>query len=245
MFENSLMESAGKIKTNKTWKGLALIVELLTVGFLIALPLIYPEVLPARLTASVLLAPPPAPAPSRPATHAQAQPTKTTVPILDPELAPDTIPPEIPPASTQSAPPSGGGEGKSGDSGDSTIGVIGGGPVSDNPTPPPKADPTPTPAPTPTKPQKISSGVMEASLIHRIEPPYPPIARIAHVQGDVTFQAFISKQGMIENLRPIGAVHPILLQAALDAVKQWRYRPTLLNGEPIEVETTITIRFHI
>jgi protein TonB len=70
------------------------------------------------------------------------------------------------------------------------------------------------------------------------------MAKIAHIQGDVILQATISKNGIIENLRGVSG-HPILLQAAMDTVRQWKYKPYLLNGEPVEVETTIKVQFHM
>jgi protein TonB len=70
------------------------------------------------------------------------------------------------------------------------------------------------------------------------------MARIAHIQGDVVLQATISKNGSIENLHAISG-HPILIQAALDAVRQWKYKPYILNSEPVEVETQITVKFHM
>jgi protein TonB len=70
------------------------------------------------------------------------------------------------------------------------------------------------------------------------------MARIAHIQGDVVLQATISKNGTVENLHAISG-HPILIQAALDAVRQWKYKPYVLNGEPVEVETTIKVQFHM
>jgi periplasmic protein TonB len=77
-----------------------------------------------------------------------------------------------------------------------------------------------------------------------VTPTYPQMARIAHIQGDVILQATISKNGIIENLRAVQG-HPILIQAAMDAVKQWKYKPYILNGEPVEVETTIKVQFHM
>jgi periplasmic protein TonB len=102
------------------------------------------------------------------------------------------------------------------------------------------------PPPKVAAPQKlrVSSGVAVGLLINRVEPQYPQMAKIAHVQGDVELQATISKTGLIENLRAVSG-HPILIQAAMDAVKQWRYKPYLLNGEPVEIETTITVKFHM
>jgi protein TonB len=118
--------------------------------------------------------------------------------------------------------------------GGSTGGVIGG--IIGSTTPPPKV----------AAPQKvrISSGVMEGQRTHYVEPTYPQMARIAHIQGDVTLQATISKNGVIENLRAVQG-HPILIQAALDAVRQWKYKPYILNGEAVEVETSITVKFHM
>ncbi len=71
---------------------------------------------------------------------------------------------------------------------------------------------------------------------------YPPIAKAAHVQGAVILHAIISKQGTIENLQVVSGP-PMLVNSAMDAVKRWRYKPYLLNGEPTEVETTITVNF--
>jgi periplasmic protein TonB len=94
---------------------------------------------------------------------------------------------------------------------------------------------------TTTKPRPPSV-IMEGHLVRRVQPEYPSIARIAGIQGAVVIQAMISKDGTIENLRVLSG-HPILIRAAKDAVKQWRYRPYFLNGEPIEVETQITVNF--
>lgn len=79
-------------------------------------------------------------------------------------------------------------------------------------------------------------------MITQVKPAYPPLARQARIQGVVVLEAEISKQGTIENLRVITG-HPLLIQSAIDAVKQWRYKPTLLNNEPVEVITTITVNF--
>ncbi len=82
----------------------------------------------------------------------------------------------------------------------------------------------------------------EAKVIRRVQPIYPPLARSARIQGSVEFTAIIGKNGVIENLQPVHG-HPLLVNAAKDAVLQWRYRPTLLNGQPVEVLTTITVNF--
>ena len=84
--------------------------------------------------------------------------------------------------------------------------------------------------------------MLEGSLIRRVQPVYPPLARNARIQGSVVLAAVISKAGTIENLTLITG-HPMLVPAALQAVRQWRYRPYILNGEAIEVDTQITVNF--
>jgi protein TonB len=97
-------------------------------------------------------------------------------------------------------------------------------------------------APKPTGPQRVSSGTMAGMLIVRPDPVYPPIAKAAHVQGAVILHAMISKTGTIEDLKVVSGPQ-MLSGAAVDAVKRWKYKPYLLNGEPTEVDTTITVNF--
>lgn len=99
------------------------------------------------------------------------------------------------------------------------------------------------PPPVATRPPRISH-MMEGNLIRRVQPQYPPLARSARIQGQVELSAVISKAGTIENLRLL-AGHPMLVGAAIEAVRQWRYRPYILNGEPVEVETRITVNFSL
>jgi len=84
--------------------------------------------------------------------------------------------------------------------------------------------------------------MLEGNLIRRVEPVYPPLARSARIQGQVILVAIISKAGTIEKLHALSG-HPMLVPAAVDAVSQWRYRPYILNSEPVEVETQITVNF--
>jgi periplasmic protein TonB len=100
--------------------------------------------------------------------------------------------------------------------------------------------PPPPPA-APAHPLKVSHWA-EGNIIYRVQPSYPPIARQARVQGSVELRAIISKTGAIENLVVVSG-HPMLVKSAIEAVRQWRYRPYLLNNEPIEVETEITVNF--
>jgi protein TonB len=99
----------------------------------------------------------------------------------------------------------------------------------------------PTPAPAPTHPIIVSRWA-EGNLIYRVQPVYPPLARQARIQGTVQVRAIISKLGTIENLQAISG-HPMLVPSARNAVRQWRYRPYMLNGEAIEIETEITVNF--
>jgi protein TonB len=93
----------------------------------------------------------------------------------------------------------------------------------------------------PVKPLVVSHWA-EGNVVFRVQPIYPPIAKQAHVQGPVEMRAIISKTGTIENLTVVSG-HAMLARAAIEAVQQWRYRPYLLNNEPIEVETEITVNF--
>jgi protein TonB len=96
--------------------------------------------------------------------------------------------------------------------------------------------------PKQTGPVKVSSGTIAGNIISKPEPVYPAIAKAAHVQGAVILHAIISKEGTIENLQVISG-NGMLVNAARDAVSRWRYKPYLLNGEPVEVETSITVNF--
>ena len=101
-----------------------------------------------------------------------------------------------------------------------------------------------TPMPKVAAPQRVrvSQGVTSGLLVHRVQPNYPPLARQARIQGSVVLQAEISKDGAIENLRLMSG-HPMLAPSAIEAVRQWRYKPYILNGEPVAVETQITVNF--
>jgi len=99
----------------------------------------------------------------------------------------------------------------------------------------------PPPPPVAEKPIRVSR-MMDGSLTHRVQPDYPVIAKRAGIQGVVVIAALISKDGTIENLRALSGP-PMLIPAAMSAVKQWRYRPYILNGDPIEVDTQITVNF--
>jgi protein TonB len=107
---------------------------------------------------------------------------------------------------------------------------------------PPRSEPTP--APVPRKPIVVSQGVQLALLVHRVEPIYPSFAKQAHREGTVELRATISSDGIVRDVQVLIG-DPILAQAARDAVAQWRFRPTMLNGVAVEVITFVTVRFHM
>jgi len=89
---------------------------------------------------------------------------------------------------------------------------------------------------------RVSQGVMSALVVSKVQPEYPDDAKAQRIQGAVRLQAKIDKDGNVANLQLISG-DPVLAPAAIEAVKQWKYRPYLLNGDPIEVETTVTVNF--
>jgi protein TonB len=118
-------------------------------------------------------------------------------------------------------------------------GIISAAPVAAPPPPPPKVE-----VQKPKEIQRIRVGgnVQQAKLIYAPKPVYPPLAKQARIQGVVRLQAVIGVDGTIQNLQVLSG-HPLLIPAALEAVRQWRYQPTLLNGEPVEVITQIDVNF--
>src|SRR5277367_1658274 len=151
--------------------------------------------------------------------------------------APSKIPKVIKQITESAAPPSS--AGVAGMTGDSSgvagmTGILGG--IGTGATPVVKA----------AAPKKIavSSGVMSGNILVKTQPQYPAIAKAARIQGTVVLQATISKSGTIEGLTVVSGP-PMLQQAALDAVRSWRYKPYLLNGEPVEVGTQVNVVFSL
>ena len=230
MFEDSTFESAGKIKSkSKYWMMVTFILNGSILLLMILIPLIYPEALPKAAMQMALVAPPPPPPPPEMVhvVHVQSEMMNNQL------VAPTKIPKDIKQVAEREAPPStsfgvAGMEGLGGSSGGVIGGMLGGVKAKVQVAAPKKIN--------------ISGGVAAGMLLQKTAPNYPPIAKAARVSGTVVLQATISKAGTIENLRVISG--PAMLQAAaLDAVKSWRYRPYLLNNEPVEVETTVNVIF--
>lgn len=238
-----LVEStaAGKKANRKPWTvAVAIIVQVFLLGVLILVPLVYTQALPIATLNMMLMAPAP-PAAAAPAPAQQPRVTRQSVrPHSNMFMAPPSIPPHVDMSREPVAPPEvpdnatigvvgGVSEG-------SPNGIIGGTDVETSPTPPP---------PAPDQPQqriRLGGNVQAAKLISQPMPVYPPLARQARIQGNVVLHAIIAKDGRVEQLSVISG-HPLLIQSALDAVRQWRYQPTTLNGAPVEVDTTITVTF--
>jgi periplasmic protein TonB len=241
MFEDSLIESGGRLKTKRGWTStISFGIQLMIIGVMILIPLIFTEALPRTQLMTFLVAPPPPPPPPPPA----AAPVKIVkviqTDIVNGELrTPTKIPQKVQMIKEDEAPPPvmattgvvGGVPG--GVPGGSMGGVIGS-----------VLSSTPVAVPKIATPQRVrvSSGVVSGLLVRKVNPVYPPLARQARIQGVVILQAQISRDGNIENLQLISG-HPMLAPAAIDAVKQWKYRPYLLNGEPVEVETQVQVNF--
>jgi periplasmic protein TonB len=241
MFEDMVVSSSNPSKTNKPWTVvLSMVAQVVFLGILILIPLIYTEALPKSMTATLLVAPPPPPPPPPPPVATQIVKVKPQVHLMDAGrlVAPKVIPKDVKiikeEAPDMNAGMAGGVPG--GVAGGSMGGVIGGVIGGMGGAPPP-----PKPAAS-----RIRQGgsVQAALLINRVQPVYPPLARQTRIAGTVRLHAIISKQGSVESLEVLSG-HPLLVRSAMDAVQQWKYKPTLLNGEPVEVDTTIDVIFSL
>jgi protein TonB len=246
MFLESLVEYTPQVKARRRWATVvSFAIEVLCVGVVIAFPLIYNEALPAlQAAATELLAPPMAAGPVGPTTEVE----RPRGPRTQSEVTADggvRLPVRIPdhtyiPKEPEQALPTGGGAGPyipgsilgtGNDRGRTvtelldtrTIGVA-------------------KPTEAATTRQVLTSQFVEGLLIRRVQPAYPHLAVIAHTQGQVVLHAVIGRGGTIQGLQVVSG-HPQLVQAAVDAVKQWRYRPYVLNGRPIEIETQVYVNF--
>ncbi len=239
MFEDSLVESGGRIRTRQgATTALSFLLEILFLGVLVLLPLIFTQALPTQQLMTMLVAPPPPPPPPPPAAapvvvkkiqseldNGQLR-TPTAIPKKIQMIKEDEAPPSTGPAGVVGGVPGGVPGG--------TMGGVLGSVMSSVPTAVPKAA-------TPQR-VRVSQGVSQGLLVHKVTPQYPPLAQQARIQGTVVLQALIGKDGTIQNLHVVSG-HPMLTNAALEAVKEWRYKPYYLNGEPVEVETTINVNF--
>ena len=234
MFEDATFESMGTIHTrSRNWMIATFGFNASILAALIAIPLMYPSALPRMMYISLLEAPAPVEE-TKPVVRQDRQAAHASDMFENRVVAPRLIPrdPWIP-----NTPEPTGATGVMNLGGPATLPGIGCNPFNCG-----AARPDVRPA-VQVKPH-ISSGVMEGMLIVKVLPVYPAPARAMRIAGRVELQATISRDGTIENLRVVDG--PALLRAAaVDAVRQWRYRPYLLNGDPVEVETTINVDFKL
>ena len=248
MFSDSLLEFGPQRKRKALATTTSFIFNCLAIGVMLILPLVFTEDLPKAQLLTFLVAPPPPPPPPPPAA-AEVQKVvrqiQTDVLSSGQLRTPTKIPQKVQMIKEEEAPPPmpvGGGV-VGGVPGGIPGGQIGGviGSVINS-----TSSLANVPKFVPVTPQRvrISQGVTKGLLIHKEEPVYPTLARAARVQGDVVLSAVIDVNGQIQNLQLVSG-HPMLVPAAIAAVKQWRYKPYLLNGQPVEVETTITVIFSL
>jgi len=240
MFEDSLLESGGRLKTKRgRTTTFAIILEIGLIGIMVLLPLIFTEALPKQQLMTFLVAPPPPPPPPPPAAAPVKIVKQVQTDIVNGALrTPTKIPQKIQMIKEDEAPPAMASAGvvggvPGGIPGGQMGGVIGG-----------IIRSTPVAVPKVATPQRVrvSAGVTSGLLIRKVNPTYPPLARQARISGTVVLHAVISKDGSIEGLTLVSG-HPMLAPAAIDAVKQWKYKPYLLNGEPVEVDTEVQVNF--
>ncbi len=246
MFEQSLLEVASTEKKRSWTVGVSIMIQMAILIALILIPLLTVEALPKTSMLGFLTAPPPPPPPPPPPAAAPIKVVKMVREFEDGHLtAPKEIPKEIAQIKEEDLPPPSAGGGvvggvPGGMVGGQLGGVIGG-IVSSTPV---AAPPPPPPPPKVETPHRITVGgnVQSAKAISRPSPVYPQLARQARIQGIVRLEAVIDEQGRITDLKVISG-HPLLVQSALDAVRQWRYQPTILNNVPVQVATTIDVNF--
>jgi periplasmic protein TonB len=248
IFSDCLLDFSVQRKRKAFATTTSFILNCVVIGTLLIMPLVFTEQLPSAQLLTFLVAPPPPPPPPPPAAAAVqriARQIETDVLNTGQLRTPTKIPRKVEMIREDEAPPPmaamGGVVGgvPGGIPGGQVGGVIGGIISSTSSL-------AAVPKFVPTVPQRIriSQGVTKGLLVHRVEPSYPTLAKAARVQGEVVLTAIISTAGEIENLQLVSG-HPMLVPEAIAAVKQWRYKPYLLNGQPVEVETTITVIFSL
>jgi len=223
--------------------------EVLLVGAMALVPLIYTEALPKTFLKDMIETAPPPPPPPASSLGTQMRRAPHRVRVGDSLRVPTSIPPRVAIVRDEPLPPDQFQPNAFGVPGGIDNGLPGGvlgsllGTIPQEAGPPP---PSPPQRPKPVQQQQIrvSCGVIAAKLIYQPKPEYPELARLTRTEGAVVFEAVIGRDGAIEELKVLNG-HPLLVKAAFEAVRQWRYQPTLLNGEPVEVLTEITVTFRL
>ncbi len=232
-----MFEQVDTGQTTKPWTVVfSTILQSVILGILILIPLIYTEALPKGFMNTFLVAPAPPPPPPPPAAPVKTVKAPPRIIPLNKMVAPTMIPKKVEVVHDTAAPDMGGVPGGIGVPGGTGVpGGVLGGIIGSSAPPPPPAPVVPTRV-------RIGGNVEAGKLLEQVTPVYPPIAKAAHIQGTVVLHAIIGKDGTIQQLQYISGP-AMLTQAAMSAVREWRYRPYLLNGQPVEVDTTISFTF--
>lgn len=244
LFSDCLVEYQGHTGRQTLATLISFILQCMFVGVLILIPLYFTQQLPKSQLLTFLVAPPPPPPPPPPAEAHAARIIKQESELLASGglRTPGRIPTKIQMIKEEEAPPPMAGSGvvggvPGGIPGGQLGGVIGGIVSSAS-----NLNSIPKLQPVVPKRVRISEGVTTGLLIHKVEPVYPILAKTARISGTVVLKAIIDREGNIQDLQLVSG-HPMLVANAIAAVKQWHYRPYLLNGQPVEVETTINVIF--
>jgi periplasmic protein TonB len=234
MFEDATFESMGRIHTqSRSWMLATLALNGGMLAALVLFPLLHPEALQRAKDWMPLTIPEQRmPAPVRVRETNASAPTPTAI---DRALQPPRLVPSRIDMSRDTAPPA---TGTMVQLGDETTGPGDANGVFQ------RGGEMPVVRSAPRGAMRVSSSLVEGLLVRKTLPVYPPIARTMHMQGTVVLQATISTTGTIEHLHVVSGP-AMLQQAALDAVKRWVYRPYILNGKPVEVETTVQVEFRL
>ena len=236
MFEQTFVATA---KTHRMGTVLAsFAAQTILVVIVILIPMIYFDVLPTAQLRSLLLAPLPLP-PTPPTPPPEAPKVVKFIPrqfLAGKLMAPQRIPPNITMIKEDELPALSAVGSVGGVSPDALVRILGPVPVAAPPPPPSVQKSAQTPR------IRVGGIVQSAKLVLQLKPVYPQLAKQARIQGVVKLHALISREGTIEDLKVVSG-HPLLVPSALEAVKQWAYQPTLLNGVPVGVETYIDVNF--
>jgi protein TonB len=247
MFEQSVLDNIRQRRSKWSWLGLG--VQLGVVGALLVVPMVSPEVLSVMIPKALIYVPVKSVAPvevevqpAAGARHASANAVTVARPPARPFPAPRSYTNPVntiidsadfaPPAFTLGSP---------------SVQAHSVGPLVRGDGMGPASRPFAPPPPPPAKPEppqriRVGGNVQAANILSRTPPSYPPLAKQARVSGVVRLEGIIARDGTVQRLQVLSG-HPLLVPAAVEAVKQWRYRPTLLNGEPVEVVAPIEVNF--
>jgi protein TonB len=238
LFHGSLVISGGKLRPLSPWAAVGSMALLsLILAALVIIPLFHTDMLPTRERLTMLYLPPAGAAsnvrtPPAPTSTFRNTPTKISIPSAVHTAQEAPSPAVAAPAGVVGGVPGG------------VVGGVPGGALSDllgsKGTAPALAS-TSTPAPKRTR---VPARIAEANLVYDVAPKYPPEAGRERIEGIVVLMAVIGKDGTVRDVRVESGL-AVLAQAAMEAVKQWRYRPYLLNGEPVEIDSQITINFNL